>query len=251
MKSFNWKFFLAGLCAFAICTSSATAAILYQSPLTAPPLTAGNLVGQDGWVNHSGTGSFIQVGASGATVAHGSGSREDANVPLPLIGAGQTYYFGFDAVVTGSSANVYFAHFKDAGTGTDFTTRVHVTAGPGGSDFTYGLSATASAAPDASFATGFAFGSTNRLVGSYQEGTNEIKLWVNPTDMLSTSLSLTDPAAHATAAFALRQAGVSSTQVVSNLIVATTFNQALTGVPEPSSIALMFLSLGAMLIRRK
>lgn len=230
---------------------SAHATILYDSELTAPPLTAGNLVPQDGWFNHSGTASFIQVGAAGATVAHGSGSREDASVPLPLIGVGQTYYFGFDAVVTGSNAAVYFAHFKDAGTGTDFTTRVHIGPGPSGTDFTFGLSAISSAAAVSSFPTGFSFGTTNRVVGSYTQGTNEIKLWVNPTDISSTSLSLIDPAAHPTAAFSLRQAGVASTQVVSNLVVATTFNEAAGIIPEPTTISLVLVSVGAMLFRRK
>jgi hypothetical protein len=240
---------LMGLLALSL--PSAHATILYDSELTAPPLTAGNLVGQDGWYAHSGGGAKpIQVSAAGTTVVQSAGSGEDISVPIAPISAGQIYYFGFDAVVTGSSTNVYFAHFKDAANGTDFTTRTFVTAGPVGSDFTFGLSATTSA-PDVTFPTGFAFGSTNRVVGSYSAIDNQIKLWVNPTEESSTSIAFTDPAAHPTAAFSLRQSTGGNTQVISNLVVATTFNEAAGIIPEPTTISLMLVSVGAMLFRRK
>lgn len=60
---------------------SAIAVPLYVSALTSPPLTAGDLVGQDGWANHSGTGSLIQVGATGATLAK---ELQRTGIPLPL-----------------------------------------------------------------------------------------------------------------------------------------------------------------------
>jgi hypothetical protein len=232
----------AALLAFATVSGAAEvrASTLYSSPLTAPPLASGNLVGQDGWVAHSGVGSVpIQVGAAGTTLAQGSGSREDANVPLAPIAAGQTYYFGLDVVVTGGNTNVYFAHFKDAGTGTDFTTRTFVTPFTG-SDFTFGLSA-AGSAPDVTWATGLNFGETYRVIGAYTADTQVTRLWVNPLDESSTSISFTDPAPAAVAAFALRQANANSTQLVSNLAVGTSFTAV---VPEPSTVALAAAGLG-------
>jgi hypothetical protein len=230
--------------AVALTASVSTAAVLYQSPLTAPPLAAGNLVGQDGWVNHSGSANFIQVGSTGATIAHGSGSREDASVGITPISAGQTYYFGFDVVVTGSSESVYFAHFKDIGT--DFTTRVFVAPATDGSDFTFGVSPAGSSA-SSTFATGFGFGTTNRVIGSYDADTREVKLWVNATAMGDASLSHIDPAPAAITAFALRQGGVNNTQVVSNLVVATSFGEV---VPEPATLGLL-AGAGILALRRR
>lgn len=232
---------------FALCLSSANATILYDSELTAPPLVAGNLVGQDGWANHSGTASFIQVGATGTTVAHGSGSREDANVSFTPISSGEIYYFGFDASVSGGTTDVYFAHFKDAGT-SNFVNRVFISAPNAGGDFTFGIGT--GSAPSSEWASDFTFNSVNRIVGSYTQGTNEIRLWINPSDISDTSLSATAPAT-TVSSFALRQAGGNSTQVVSNLIVATTFNEAAGIIPEPTTISLMLVSVGAMLFRRK
>ncbi len=228
---------VAGLAVFS--TAETRATTLYSSPLTAPPLNSGNLVGQNGWVAHSGTANQIQVGAAGTTLAQGSGSREDANVPLTPIAAGQTYYFGLDVVVTGGNTSVYFAHFKDAGAGTDFTTRTFVTPFAG-FDFTFGLSA-AGSAPDVTWATGLTFGETYRVVGSYTADTQLTRLWVNPAEELSTSISFTDPAAAAVAAFAFRQASGNSTQVVSNLAVGTTFTAV---VPEPSTVVLAAAGVG-------
>lgn len=231
-------------------TSEARATTLYSSPLTAPPLNSGNLVGQDGWVAHSGGGSIpIQVGAAGTTLGQGSSSREDANVPLTPISAGQTFYFGLDVVVTGGSTNAYFAHFKDAGTGTDFTTRTFVTPFVG-ADFTFGLSA-AGSSPDAAWATGLSFGETYRVVGSYTADTQLTRLWVNPVNELSTNISSIDTAAAAVAAFALRQGSGNSTQVVSNLSVGTTFTAV---VPEPSTVGLAVaggLGLAGIAARRR
>lgn len=220
--------------------SEVRASTLYSSPLAAPPLTSGILVGQENWAAHSGGGSLpIQVGATGTTLAQGSGSREDAYVPLTPIAAGQTYYFGFDVVVAGGNTSAYFAHFKDAGTGTDFTTRTFVTPFAG-SDFTFGLSA-AGSTPDVTWATGLNFGETYRVVGSYTADTQVTRLWVDPINELSTSISFPDPAAATVAAFALRQGSGNSTQVVSNLAVGTTFTAV---VPEPSTIALAAAGLG-------
>ncbi|MFM1903285.1 MAG: hypothetical protein RLZZ440_1185 [Planctomycetota bacterium] len=238
--------------------SSAQAATLYSSSMTAPPLTAGNLVGQDGWTAHSGAGSVpIQVGSTGTTVdSTAGGTREDANVGFTEIAAGQTYYFGFDVAVTGATGvaptDVYFAHFKNAGTGTDFTTRTFVTPFTG-ADFTFGLSP-ASSSPSVTWATGLTYGETYRVVGSYSFDNLETRLWVDPVNEASTSISATDSAANAVAAFALRQATANSSQLISNLAVGTSFSDVVNPVPEPSAGLLACSAvglLGGLRLRRR
>jgi hypothetical protein len=179
-------------------------------------------------------------------LAQGSGSREDVNIGITPISAGKTYYYGFDVVVTGGSTDVYFANFKD--TSTDFTTRLFVTAF-GGSDFTFGLSPAASS-PDVTWATGLDFNTTYRVVGSYDADTQENRLWVNPTSIGSTSITVTDASANAVSAFAFRQASGNSSQVISNLIVSDDFASA---IPEPSMVALLLIGAGFLFryVRKK
>ena len=223
-------FILLALTSVLSVSNQVQASVLYSDPLTAPPLNAGNLVGQDGWTAHDGGGSVpIQVGASGTTLVQGSGGREDANVAFTPITAGQTYYFGFDVVVTGGNTNAYFAHFKDAAI--DFTVRTFVTPSTNGGDFTFGLSP-AGSSPEQTWATGLTFGQTYRVVGAYSADTRLNRLWVNPTSEGSTSLSAIDPAAAAVAAFALRQTAGNSTQLVSNLSVGTTWDSVM---PNPGT----------------
>jgi len=236
MKNFFILFALAGVLSV---SNQIQASVLYSDPLTAPPLNAGNLVGQDGWTAHSGTANQIQVGALGATLVQGSGSREDANVAFTPISAGQTYYFGFDVVVTGGNSNAYFAHFKDAGTGTDFTVRTFVAPSTNGGDFSFGLSPDGSS-PTNTWASGLTFGQTYRVVGAYSADTRLNRLWVDPTSEGSTSLSAIDPAAAVVAAFALRQAGGNSTQLVSNLSVGTTWDSVMPNVGTNSPVVTSF-----------
>ena len=223
--------------------SWAQASVLYSNQLTAPPLNAGNLVGQDGWTAHGGTANQIQVGGSGATLVQGSGSREDANVAFTPISAGQTYYFGFDVVVTGGNTNAYFAHFKDAAS--DYTCRTFVTPSTNGGDFTFGLSP-AGTSPEQTWAMGLTYGQTYRLVAALVADTKENRLWVDPTSEGSTSLSAIDPAASAVAAFALRQGPGNSTQLISNLVIATTFDE-VSVIPEPSTYALLLMTAAGTL----
>lgn len=229
------------IAASALVAGRVDATTLYTSPLTAPPLNSGNLVGQDGWVAHSGAGSLpIQVGGAGTTLVQGGGTREDANVALPAISAGQTYYFGFDAVVTGGSTTAYFAHFKDATT--DFTVRTFVSPSTAGGNFVFGLSPD-QGSPGVTWATGLNFGQTYRVVGAYTADTRLNRLWINPVSEASTFISATDPAAAAVAGFALRQGGGDSTQLISNLAVGTAFSDVVNPVPEPSATALAGLGV--------
>jgi len=232
MKNFNT--ILAVSAVAAVC-GAAEAAVVYSSSMKAPPMNSGNLVGQDSWVAISGAGSTpIQVGASGTTLVQGSGTREDAGRSFTAISAGQTYYFGFDVTVTGGNTNVYFAHLGDGGT-SNFAARVFITASAG-SDFTFGLSGNSNTF--VTWGTGLSFGTSYRVVGSYTQGSNVTRLWVNPASESGTSITSTSSSSIAISSFGLRQASGNSSQLISNLAVATTFDE-VSLVPAPGAMALL------------
>jgi hypothetical protein len=205
----------------------------------------GNLVGNGGWTAHSGAGNLpVQVVSGRAQVVQpASGSAEDVNTPFTALGAGGTLYAGFDVSNTGSSTSVYFAHFLQ-GTST-FRARVFITAPTASGDYTFGLSDTATV--NQVWASDFSSGSTHRLVISYSFDTGETRLWVDPVDVNSTSLLVAGGASTPLHAFALRQATGGSTQLIDNLIVATTFGEA---IPAPGTAALMLIG-GAIVLRRR
>jgi hypothetical protein len=232
LKNFNT--ILAVGAVAAVC-GAAEAAVLYSSSMKAPPMNSGNLVGQDSWVAISGAGSTpIQVGASGTTLVQGPDSREDAGCIFTAISAGQTYYFGFDVTVTGGDSNVYFAHLG-AGGNSGFSARVFITASAG-SDFTFGLSGNSNTF--VTWGTGLSFGTSYRVVGSYTQGSNVTRLWVNPASESGTSITSTSSSSIAISSFHLRQASGNSSQLISNLAVATTFDE-VSLVPAPGAMALL------------
>jgi hypothetical protein len=232
LKNFNT--ILAVGAVAAVC-GAAEAAVLYSSSMKAPPMNSGNLVGQDSWVAISGAGSTpIQVGASGTTLVQGPNSREDAGRSFTAISAGQTYYFGFDVTVTGGNSNVYFAHLADGGN-SGFAARVFITASAG-SDFTFGLSGNSNTF--VTWGTGLSFGTSYRVVGSYTQGSNVTRLWVNPASESGTSITSTSSSSIAISSFHLRQASGNSSQLISNLAVATTFDE-VSLVPAPGAMALL------------
>ena len=143
---------------------------------------------------------------------------------------------------------MYFAFFSDGGT-SYFSGRVGITAATDGSDFTFGLFS-GSTTVASQFASGFHFGTDYRVVVEYDQVNKLSKLWVNPTSELSSSISYTDTYGDPFNYFAFRQAtGATSSQVIDNLVIATTFNEANT-VPEPATMSL--LGLGSLFfVRRK
>ena len=230
------------------------------------PYADGNLVGNGGWQSHSGVAPVVVAG--GKAIVDNVAGSQDVNKPITAtLGAGGTFYAALDVsmdaaapldIPTGGTTVVstYFAHFKDtaATTGSNFRGRIFAT-GITGSDYTYGLNATSSSptAPAASWATGYAFGSTQRVVVSFSFDDGLAKLWVDPVNELSTSISHTGGALQSIAAFGLRQssegAGADAIETVDNLCIATNFADALNCTPEPGTA--MLIGLGAMMIFRR
>ena len=90
------------------------------------------------------------------------------------------------------------------------------------------------------------------MLYSYDFDTGDTELWINPVDVGSTSIvDLSGTAATAIEAVAFRQGSdYTGSQVVDNLVVATTFDEALT-IPEPSSFMLLGIGSIALLRRRR
>jgi hypothetical protein len=164
------------------------------------------------------------------------------------------FYAGFDVTVDASAApgSVMFAHFLQ-GT-TNFTSRLWVTA-PTASGYRLALSNDSSItdADGEVFSSDLTLGTSYRVVVSYDFSAGAGTLWINPVDQSSPSLSATDPGFNnAVAAYAFRQGTLSSggsTQTIDNLYVATTFTEALTGIPEPATAG--FLLLGSLFLARR
>ncbi|GAB4369786.1 MAG: hypothetical protein Kow0042_11650 [Calditrichia bacterium] len=95
---------------------------------------AGTNLTNYGWVNHSGSGSFIQVTAPGLTysgypssgignavdVVSGSGSREDVHHSFPSQNSGSVFVAFMVNVSTASEAGEYFFHFSEDPLSTSF-----------------------------------------------------------------------------------------------------------------------------------
>ncbi|MCK0179640.1 T9SS type A sorting domain-containing protein [Flavobacteriaceae bacterium S0862] len=187
----------------------------------------GNLVGNGGWANHSGTGSFIQVASGEVVLTHGSGSREDASISFAAVPG--IIYYKFDFSVDNPGGGItgtdfeYFAHFMQ---GTNFSARLDIVAPTGGGDFSVGIASDESTA-DAVWGTDLTFGITYQVTVAYNQDTNQAQLWIDASVPGDTSIlgeDRADPGDSVTA-FALRQSTSSTNETVrvDNLIIGTSF----------------------------
>jgi hypothetical protein len=241
--------FFTGIAVLAVGSLASADVVLYETDFENPPFTVGNLVPQDGWGNHSGSGSFIQVNSDQAVeLVQGSGSREDASVGLGQTAvAGTIFGFEFDVTVSNNvdgasdATTTYFAHFKDDGTG--FNSRIFVTApNTAGNNFTFGIGETSSSTIASTFATDFSFGTTYRLSGNYTFDTGISTLSVDGGASIDSS-SQADPGEDLSA-WAFRQSGGNTSQVIDNLVVTS-------NVPEPGTVGVLALFGIAGLMRRR
>ena len=190
------------------------------------PYSNGNLTAVSGglWVNHSGTGSFIQVSGGEAVLVQGSGSREDVNRSFTPRDSLDKTYACFKVTVPTAPlpiTDVYFAHLKDSGT-FNFAARVFVTGS--GSSFTFGLAATSSTI-GATWPSALNFGQQYTVAIMYDAAAGSAKLWVDPTSESSPSITVTGGTAKfLIEAFAMRQAGGNTSQLIDNVGVGTTFD---------------------------
>lgn len=264
---------LAGLASLA---QTAEAAVVYQDLFAYPN---GNLVGQGGWYAHSGAGAKpIQVADSyglpptfgKVVLAQSAGSGEDINHPFTAQGILAKTYMGFvlniPAGAVMGTANDYFIHFRPAaGDSNNFVSRVFTGPPTAGGDYNLGVGAgSLTTTPLATWATGLSFSTSYRVVVAYDPVSGGSQLWVNPVNESSTNVS-TGAAATVVnkpvASVALRQAsptGATVSQVISQLSVASTFDEAVVKMDVPGLpswgmpvVALLLLIGGAVFVMRR
>jgi hypothetical protein len=215
----------------------------------------GNLAGNAGWANHSGTGSLIQVSSSTVIMSHGSGSREDINITFAPTNSGTlsalfTLTVNNDAPISGSDFE-YFAHFGTGGgegnSVTDFVSRLDIVAPADseGFDFTLGLSSKSSTA-ELVYGNDFTFGSPITVLLDYNIDAGLSSLKINSGDTVTTET--VGPTGLDFSAFAFRQSNSSSDETIT--IGSLTISDSTT-IPEPSSALLGILSLLGLLRRRR
>jgi hypothetical protein len=249
------KLIAAALALVGMSGMAAHASILVNEPFA----TDGGLVGTNPtvggpWAAHSGAGSVpVQVSSGAAIIAQGAGSREDVNVAFAggeTAGAGEKFYASFDLTIADPAAAVtsgYFAHFLQ-GT-SSFTTRVWVA--PGTTSANFKLAISGGSTIESTWASDLSYGTTYKVVMLYDYDnalTTGAKLWVNPVNESSTSISSTTGFQNAIFALAFRQAAGNTSQTIDNVLVGTTFTDV---VPEPTGLAVLGIGAAVGLLARR
>ena len=230
---------LFAVCLVTLALSSARAAILLDETFSyANGSLTTNSAGA--WSTHSGTVGQLDVTNGAAFLT--SADSEDLNRPL----AGQPYG-------AGNPTNVFYARFilrqlsLPTATGgywanfnsTSFRACIwSQTAGAASGQFRLGLAVASATSSSVTNDTDLALNTPVTVLLRLTNG-GPAQLWVNPTSEASPSVITPDIASVANiTAFALRQAAGIGALTVDDLVVATTFNEALSGsgAPQPPVI---------------
>jgi endonuclease/exonuclease/phosphatase family metal-dependent hydrolase len=213
----------------------APAAILLDEPFD---YANGSLITASGgtWTHTSGTTTGeldVTSGAANLTYTEG----EDVAAALTATSA-NVYYAGFTVRFSAlpSSSGSYFAHFDGSG----FRGRVFALVGGASTDqFRLGLSST-SATINQTNAANLSLNTDYRIVVRLTNTTGVATLWINPASESDPSVTTDESSSGSTVnSFALRQASGIGTLGLDELVVATTFAEALsTNAPplEPPGI---------------
>ena len=234
---------------------AATATVASAQVLTSDNFNYTGLLTDNGWVNHSGTAKFIMADGAVATLDQSAGSGEDANRPFAPLGATDKVYGAFDLYVDTAdlsvldSAGLYFAHFKDAGFA--FRGRTGIVTPSAGGDFGLAINADSSdLGAGARWADDLSFDTWYRVVFSWDAGTGESQLWLDPTVETDPSVAHTGTnTGDLIESIALRQSNdYTGFQRIDNIVAGRSFESV---VPAPST-ALALGALGGLgMLRRR
>lgn len=238
--------------ALASLASSASSQVLASDDFTYSGALTSN-----GWTAHSGAGNkVIMANGSHATIEQSSGSGEDVNLPYTQRGATDTTYAKFSfRVPSGNPVNpdaqgLYFAHFKTSGN--FFQARTGVLSPAGGGDFVLAMNAQSSdLGAGASWSGDLSFDTWYTVVTSFNAMTAEARLWLDPTDSGSTSISHTGGfTGDLLEQYALRQSSDYTGFIdVDDIVVGETFNDVfpvVAGVPTVSGWSIGTMILGVL-----
>ena len=229
MKTFLPLLILGAACA------SVSAAIPLIDTFTYPDGSLTN-VSNIKWRNTGGV--LNQVNVSAGRVELTSAETEDVDALLsggPFTAAGSTLLYArftvnFSALPTGSQGD-YFAHYGSSAN----KCRVFATTnGAAGGKFRIGISAGSNAATN-KFPSDLSLGQTYTVVTRYTVSNAACVLWINPAAESDVSVAAADiPSASTIATFNWRQSPDIGTLFVDDLVVGTSFNEALTGDATPA-----------------
>jgi len=166
--------------------------------------TAGDLLAYHGWVNHSGSGTFVQVFSGSLTFSGypasgfgnhiqllgGSGSREDINRTFETVSTGNLYAAFLVNVDTAEADNGYVVHFMPPPGNFNYRGRLFMQ-DDGAGNLNFGITKGNSGSNVSWIASNFLYDVTYLIVIKYEyvgdaTGDDDVtKLWVNPV--------LTDP----------------------------------------------------------
>lgn len=222
------------------------AAVLVNEPFSYPD---GLLVGRvpspgpgATWVAHTDEGKTpIQVNGRRAVLTQGSGTggREDVNIGFAVQPTTATTYARFDFMLPSGQTvepdlhGLVFAHIKSNRLTTHFRANTGVVAATGAGDFALAVNANGLKLDEGtSWPIDLMFDTMYRVVTNWNSVTGEAKLWLNPVNEGSPSISHTG---HSTLqpmeSYALRQSSdYFGTQIIDNIVVATSFVESLSGM---------------------
>jgi hypothetical protein len=194
------------LCSDVSCLGTCVARLILSEPFAYPD---GDLTVQSGfaWTTHSGSGTDIQV-LEGVVIGDMNNSRDDNRLfPTPR-GATDRTYASFKVLIpslTETPGTNYFAHFR---IGSGFPSKVWVT--PSSSAFTLGVSVGGnSLVPPAGdiWPVSLQYDEWYTVATLYDAALGVSKLWVNPVQEESPSITATDAgwSGRLIESFALRQ----------------------------------------------
>jgi hypothetical protein len=211
-----------------------------------------------GWTVVSGTGGQAVVDGQLAITASGTGAGTgDYWKPLSSSVSSGTVFAGYDLTVTSAPTDAgdnYFSHFavNNVG-GAGFFSRVSLNLS--GTDTVLGLaeSTTSGSVPNVLGTTPLELNQTYRVVQSYDFTLGEAKVWLNPiseaSPFLVDSSFATTPLTIGSFNFRINNVS-DGNKLIDNFVVASTFDEVVTAVPEPTSMALIgVVGIGGLITR--